>query len=64
MRPGSESSPVVTAATTVADIAAAAGVHVRPSYELVGRKPVILRELLERAISGTDRAVPPRSAST
>jgi AcrR family transcriptional regulator len=45
-------------ATTIADIAAAAGVHVATVYELVGRKPVVLRELLEQAISGTDRAVP------
>jgi len=45
-------------ATTIADIAAAAGVHVATVYELVGRKPVVLRELLEHAISGTDRAVP------
>lgn len=26
-------------------------------YELVGRKPVLLRELIEQAISGTDHAV-------
>jgi AcrR family transcriptional regulator len=44
--------------TTVADIAAAAGVHVDTVYRLVGRKPVLLRELVEQAISGTDRAVP------
>jgi AcrR family transcriptional regulator len=46
-------------ATTIAEIAAAAGVHVATVYELVGRKPVILRELLEQAISGTDQTVPP-----
>jgi AcrR family transcriptional regulator len=45
-------------ATRIADVAAAADVHVATVYELVGRKPVILRELIERAISGADRAVP------
>lgn len=44
-------------ATTVAQIAAGAGVHVDTVYALVGRKPVLLRELIEQAISGTDRAV-------
>ncbi|MDQ6837145.1 MAG: TetR/AcrR family transcriptional regulator [Actinomycetota bacterium] len=44
-------------ATTVAQIAARAGVHVDTVYALVGRKPVLLRELIEQAISGTDRAV-------
>lgn len=44
-------------ATTIADIAARAEVNVDTVYELVGRKPVILRELIEQAISGTDRAV-------
>jgi AcrR family transcriptional regulator len=39
--------------TTIAAIAAQAEVNVDTVYELVGRKPVILREL----ISGTDRAV-------
>lgn len=43
--------------TTVADIASAAGVHIDTVYRLVGRKPVLLRELVEQAISGTDRAV-------
>jgi AcrR family transcriptional regulator len=42
---------------TVAQIAAEAGVNVDTVYELVGRKPVILRELIEQAISGTDEAV-------
>jgi AcrR family transcriptional regulator len=46
-------------ATTIADIATAAGVHVATVYELVGRKPVVLRELIEQAISGADRALPP-----
>ena len=44
--------------TRIADIASASDVHVATVYELVGRKPVILRELIERAISGQDRAVP------
>lgn len=46
-------------ATTVARIARDAGVHVDTLYALVGRKPAILRELIELAISGTDRAVAP-----
>ncbi|MEO5900322.1 MAG: TetR/AcrR family transcriptional regulator [Ilumatobacteraceae bacterium] len=44
--------------TKVADIASASDVHVATVYALVGRKPVMLRELIERAISGADRAVP------
>lgn len=44
-------------AATIADIARNAGVHVDTVYELAGRKPVLLRELIERAISGTDAAV-------
>ena len=44
-------------AATVAAIARTAGVHVDTVYELVGRKPVLLRELIERAVSGTDGAV-------
>ena len=44
-------------ATTVAQIAVRAGVHVDTVYALVGRKPVMLRELIEQAISGTDHAV-------
>jgi AcrR family transcriptional regulator len=44
-------------ATTVSEVARAAGVHVDTVYELVGRKPVLLRELIEQAISGTDQAV-------
>ena len=46
-------------ATTIAEIARAADVHVDTIYELVGRKPDLLRELIERAISGTDRALAP-----
>lgn len=44
-------------ATTIAAVADAAGVNVDTVYRLVGRKPVLLRELIERAISGTDDAV-------
>lgn len=43
--------------TTIADIARRAGVHVDTVYELGGRKPVLLRELIEQALSGTDGAV-------
>lgn len=42
---------------TVAEIARRAGVNADTVYALVGRKPVILAELIERAISGTDEAV-------
>jgi AcrR family transcriptional regulator len=44
-------------ATTITAIADAADVNVDTVYALVGRKPVLLRELVEHAISGTDRAV-------
>jgi AcrR family transcriptional regulator len=44
---------------TVAELARRAEVHVDTVYELVGRKPVILRELVERAISGADRPLDP-----
>jgi AcrR family transcriptional regulator len=44
-------------ATTIADVALRAGVNVDTVYELVGRKPVLLRELIEQAISGADHAV-------
>lgn len=43
--------------TKLAELARRAEVHVDTVYELVGRKPVILRELVEEAISGTDRPV-------
>src|SRR6478609_3382971 len=46
-------------ATTVAEIARRAGTHVDTLYTLVGRKPQILHELIELAISGTDQPVPP-----
>ena len=45
-------------ATTIAAIARSAGVHVDTVYALVGRKPVLLRELIEQAISGSDEAIP------
>lgn len=45
-------------ATTVAEIATKAGVNVDTLYAAVGRKPDLLRELVETAISGQDRAVP------
>jgi AcrR family transcriptional regulator len=44
-------------ATTIAAVAVRATVSVDTVYELVGRKPVLLRELIEQAISGTDHAV-------
>ena len=44
-------------ASTISEIARRSGVHVDTVYELVGRKPVLLRELIEQAISGTDHAV-------
>lgn len=47
------------AATTVADIARRAQVAVDTVYATVGRKPALLREVLETAISGTDQAVEP-----
>lgn len=47
-----------SAATTVAGVAAEAGVAVDTVYAAVGAKPVLFRLLLETAISGTDEAVP------
>jgi AcrR family transcriptional regulator len=46
------------AATTVAEIAREARVAVDTVYATVGRKPALLREVLETAISGVDVAVP------
>ncbi len=43
--------------TNIADVAAAAGVHIDTIYRLVGPKAIVLRELIERAISGRDQAV-------
>jgi AcrR family transcriptional regulator len=45
-------------ATTIADIAERARVSPDTIYATVGRKPALLRELVETAISGTDQAVP------
>ncbi|PZS18746.1 MAG: TetR/AcrR family transcriptional regulator [Pseudonocardiales bacterium] len=45
-------------ATTIADIAARARVSLDTIYATVGRKPALLRELVETAISGTAQAVP------
>ena len=44
-------------ATTIAAIAAAGRVNTDTVYELVGRKPAVLRQLIEEAISGTDHPV-------
>ena len=46
------------AATTARDIATAAGVSLDTVYTSVGRKPEVMVLLMERAISGTDEAVP------
>lgn len=45
-------------ATTVADVARHARVAVDTVYATVGRKPALLREVLETALSGTDAVVP------
>lgn len=45
-------------ATTVGQIAERAGVAVDTLYATVGRKPVLLREVFETALSGRDVAVP------
>src|ERR1700712_4508858 len=45
-------------ATTIADIADRAQVSLDTIYATVGRKPALLRDLVEPAISGTDQAVP------
>src|SRR6476620_433576 len=44
--------------TTVAAIAARARVSVDTVHAAVGRKPALLRELVETAISGTDAPIP------
>src|SRR5215510_12190461 len=46
------------AATTVPEIAGAAGIAVDTVYAAVGKKPSLFRLLVEAAISGGDRAVP------
>jgi AcrR family transcriptional regulator len=45
-------------ATTIAQIAASAGVAVDTVYASVGPKPVLMRLLVETAISGSDTAIP------
>ncbi|MDP9986392.1 TetR/AcrR family transcriptional regulator [Arthrobacter sp. FW306-05-C] len=47
--------------TTVAGIARRAGVAVDTVYAAIGRKPDLLREVVETAISGTGHAVPAES---
>jgi AcrR family transcriptional regulator len=46
--------------TTIADVARRARVAVDTVYATVGRKPALLREVLETALSGTDQEVPAR----
>ncbi len=46
------------AATTIAQIAKEAGVAVDTVYASAGAKPVLMRLLVETAISGSDQAVP------
>lgn len=46
------------ARTTVAAVADRAGVNVDTMYAAIGRKPDLMRLVLEAAISGVDRAVP------
>ena len=45
-------------ATSMAAIAQAAGVALDTVYASAGRKPALVRLLVETAISGTDQAVP------
>jgi AcrR family transcriptional regulator len=45
-------------ATSVAAIAARAGVAVDTVYAAAGRKPALMRDLVETTLSGTDDAVP------
>jgi AcrR family transcriptional regulator len=44
--------------TTVAAVADAVGVHVDTVYRLVGRKPELVAEVVEQALSGVDGVVP------
>jgi AcrR family transcriptional regulator len=46
------------AGSSIAAIAARAGVAVDTVYAAAGRKPALLRELVETSLSGTDQAVP------
>jgi AcrR family transcriptional regulator len=48
------------AKTTVEQIAVQAGVAVDTIYASIGRKPALLRELVETAISGRDHPIPAR----
>jgi AcrR family transcriptional regulator len=45
-------------ATKIADIAHQAGVAVDTIYATIGRKPALMRQLVESAISGTDHPIP------
>ena len=45
-------------ATTVSDVAHRARVSLDTVYATVGRKPALLRQLVESALSGSDQAVP------
>src|SRR5690242_15630402 len=47
------------AAATMPEIAKAADTALDTVYATVGKKPALFRLLIEMAISGTDRAVPP-----
>src|SRR5262245_56531859 len=47
-----------TTATTIPEIAEAAGIAVETVYAAVGKKPSLFQLLVEAAISGSDRAVP------
>jgi AcrR family transcriptional regulator len=46
------------AGTTVADVARGAGVAVDTIYATIGKKPALLRQVLETSLSGTDEVVP------
>jgi len=46
------------AATTVTKVARAAGTSVDTLYASIGRKPVLMRAVVESAISGTDQTIP------
>lgn len=46
------------AATTVTQVAHAAGTSVDTLYAAIGRKPVLMRAVVESAISGTDQTIP------
>jgi AcrR family transcriptional regulator len=46
------------AATSIGAIAARAGVAVDTVYAAAGRKPALMRELVETSLSGSDHAVP------